>query len=55
MAKAIPTGRKFPILLLTTATTMKSSPLIRKNIAAILYRFEFLGYSLLIVEVSIFY
>ena len=55
MARAIPTGRKLPILPLTIATIMKSRPLIRKNVAAILYRFEFLGYSLLIVEVSIFY
>ena len=55
VAKAIPTGRKPPMLPLTTATIMKSSPLIKKSVAAVLYDFKSLGDLILIVKVSIFY
>jgi len=55
MDKAIPTGRKILMLPLTTANTMKISPLIKKSVAALLYDFESLGDSLLIAKVSIFY
>ena len=42
ITKAIPIGRKAPILPLTTLTIMKIKPPIEKNIAAVLYDFEFL-------------
>ena len=48
MAKAIPTGRKLPVLPLTTANIMNISPLIKKSVAAFLYDFESLGDLLLI-------
>ena len=55
MTSAIPTGRKIPILPLTTPTIMKMSPLIEKSVAAVLYDFEFFDALLLIVKDTVFY
>ena len=52
--KAIPIGRKIPILPATIPTMMKRRPLIEKSVAAVLYDFEFLD-SLRIVKASILY
>ena len=51
MTKAIPIGRKAPILPLTTLDIMKINPLIEKSIAAVLYDFEFLDV-LLFISIS---
>jgi len=40
MTKAIPIGRKTPILPLTTLNIIKIIPLIEKSVAAVLYDFE---------------
>jgi len=42
ITKAIPIDRKAPILPLTILTIIKIKPPIEKNIAAVLYDFEFL-------------
>jgi len=42
MTRAIPIGRKAPILPLTTVSIIKIKPLIEKSIAAVLYAFDFL-------------
>jgi len=55
MTNAIPTGRKIPILPLTTPNIMKISPLIEKSIAAVWYDFESLGDLLLRVKIVILY
>jgi len=55
MANAIPIGRKTPILPLTTLTTIKRSPLIAKNVAAVLYDLEFLDGLLFTMKVYILY
>ena len=51
MAKAIPIGIKTPMLPPTKATIMKSSPLIKKSVAAVLYDFKYLGDLLLILKI----
>jgi len=53
MIKAIPTGRKTLTLPPIAPTIMKGIPLIEKNIAAVLYDFEFLDGLLLIVQLLI--
>ena len=55
MTKAIPIGRKAPILPLTTLTIMKINPLIEKSIAAVLYEFDFLDGLLFNMKVHILY
>ncbi len=56
ITNAIPIGRKNPILPLTTLNVlniMKINPLIAKNIAAVLYDFEFLDDLLFTMKVHI--
>ena len=55
MTNAIPIGRKTPILPLTTLTIMKTSPLIEKSVAAVLYDFKFLDVLLFTMKVYILY
>jgi len=55
MTKAIPTGRKTPILPLTTLSIMKMNPLIEKSIAPVLYDFDFLDELVFTVKVYILF
>jgi len=55
MTNAIPIERKAPVLPPITLRIMKIIPPIEKNIAAVLYDFEFFVGLLLIVKVPITY
>jgi len=55
MTKAIPIGRKAPILPLTTLSMMKINPLIEKSIAAVLYDFDFLDELVFTIKIYILY
>jgi len=55
MINAIPTGRKAPILPLTTLIITKINPLIEKSIAAVLYDLVFLDGLLFTIKVYILY
>ena len=55
MINAMPIGEKSPILPLTTLIIKKRIPLIAKNIAAVLYDFEFLDGLLFTRKVYLLY